>query len=201
MVLGSVQTNCYFLYEEGQKDVICIDPADQGNVIYEKLTEQGFAVKAILLTHAHFDHIWGTNELIELSGAPLYACEAEQEVCEDAFKNVSKQVSRPYTVSPDHYVKDGDTITVGTMTCKVIATPGHTIGSCCYYFEEDGILVSGDTLFQDSVGRTDLPTGSFKSLKRSIREKLFVLPEDVKVFPGHGPQTQIGHEKAYNTFC
>ncbi len=201
MVLGSVQTNCYFLYKEGQKDVICIDPADQGNVIYEKLTEQGFVVKAILLTHAHFDHIWGTNELIELTGAPLYACEAEQEVCQDTTKNVSKQVSRPYTVSPDYYVKDGEMITIGSMTCKVIGTPGHTIGSCCYYFEEDGILISGDTLFQDSVGRTDLPTGSFKTLKRSIREKLFVLPEDVQVFPGHGPQTQIGHEKAYNTFC
>ncbi len=98
------------------------------------------------------------------------------------------------------YVKDGEEITIAGMTFRLIATPGHTKGSCCYYFEEDKLLISGDTLFQESVGRTDLPTGSMSTLVRSVKEKLLSLPEDVKVYPGHGEATSIGYEKAYNPF-
>ena len=97
-------------------------------------------------------------------------------------------------------MKDGEEISIAGMTCKILATPGHTKGSCCYYFENDKILLSGDTLFQESVGRTDLPTGSMSALVRSVREKLMPLPEDVKVYPGHGEATSIGHEKKYNPF-
>ncbi len=201
MTLGICQTNCYFLYQENSKQVIFIDPADKGEYIYEKLQEQGFQVAGILLTHGHFDHIWGTNKLRELSGAPIYAYEAEKVLCEDAENNVSEQVGRPYTVVPDRYLKDGEEITIAGMTCRLIATPGHTIGSCCYYFEKDKILISGDTLFQESVGRTDLATGSTSAIVRSIKEKLFVLPDDVKVYPGHGDVTDIAYEKKYNPFC
>ncbi len=201
LMLGICQTNCYFVYKEGTKDVIFFDPADKGDYIYETLQIKGFRVAGILLTHGHFDHIWGTNKLRELSGAPIYAYEKEKELCEDAVTNVSDQVGRPYTVIPDRYLKDGEEITIADMTCKLIATPGHTVGSCCYYFEEDGILISGDTLFQESVGRTDLPTGSMSEIVRSIRERLFVLPDTVRVYPGHGETTDIGHEKKYNPFC
>lgn len=201
ITLGMCTTNCYFLYRDNEKDIIVIDPADKGQYLYEKFSEKGFVIKGILLTHAHFDHIWGCNELKELSGAPVYAYEEEKVLCEKATANVSAQAGRPYTVAPDSYVKDKETITIADMTCTVIATPGHTMGSCCYYFEEDGILVSGDTLFQESVGRTDLPTGSMSALIRSIKERMFVLPDDVKVYPGHGEQTTIGHEKKYNPFC
>ena len=201
LMLGICQTNCYFLYKEGSSEVIFIDPADKGEFIYDSLKEKGFQVAGILLTHGHFDHIWGTNKLRELSGAPIYAYEAEKELCEDAIKNVSDQVGRPYTVVPDKYLKDGEEVTIAGVTCKVIATPGHTIGSCCYYFEEDGILISGDTLFQESVGRTDLATGSHSAIVRSIKEKLFVLPDEVKVYPGHGDVTDIAYEKKYNPFC
>lgn len=189
------------LFIEKKKKVIVIDPADRGGMIFEKLREKGFTVAGILLTHAHFDHIWGTNQLRELSHCKIYANEAEKVLCEDAEQNVSAQVGRPYTVVPDVYVKDGEEITIADMTCKMIATPGHTIGSCCYYFAEDKILISGDTLFQESVGRTDLATGSMSALSRSVKEKLFVLPEDVVVYPGHGDSTTIGHEKQYNPFC
>lgn len=200
LMLGICQTNCYFVYQEGEKDVIFFDPADKGDYIYEALKEKGFQVAGILLTHGHFDHIWGTNKLRELSGAPIYAYEEEKVLCEDAAVNVSEQVGRPYTVIPDRYLKDNEEITIAGMTCRLLATPGHTVGSSCYYFEEDGILISGDTLFQESVGRTDLATGSMSALVRSVKEKLFVLPDDVKVYPGHGETTDIGHEKKYNPF-
>lgn len=200
LMLGICQTNCYFVYQEGSTDVIFFDPADKGDYIYEKLQEKGLNVKGILLTHGHFDHIWGTNKLRELSGAPIYAYEAEKVLCEDAITNVSDQVGRPYTVIPDYYVKDGEEITIAGMTCKVIATPGHTVGSCCYYFEEAGMLIAGDTLFQESVGRTDLATGSMSAIIHSVKDKLFLLPDETKVYPGHGDVTSIGHEKRYNPF-
>ena len=194
-------TNCYFVYRENSSEIIVVDPADKGEYLYEKLSEQGFVIKGILLTHAHFDHIWGSNALRELSKAPIYAYEDEKVLCENVRANVSAGVGRPYTVVPDFYVKDNEEITIAGITCKVLATPGHTIGSCCYYFEEDGILLSGDTLFQESVGRTDFPTGSAGTLNRSIKTRLFPLPDDTKVFPGHGDQTTIGYEKKYNPFC
>ncbi len=200
LMLGICQTNCYFVYQEGSTDVIFFDPADKGDYIYEKLQEKGLNVKGILLTHGHFDHIWGTNKLRELSGAPIYAYEAEKVLCEDAITNVSDQVGRPYIVVPDYYVKDGEEITIAGMTCKVIATPGHTVGSCCYYFEEAGMLIAGDTLFQESVGRTDLATGSMSAIIHSVKDKLFLLPDETKVYPGHGDVTSIGHEKRYNPF-
>lgn len=201
MVLGICQTNCYFIYKEGSSEVIFIDPADRGDYIYETLKEKGFRVAGILLTHGHFDHIWGSKKLRELSGGKIYAYEGEKEVCEDAGKNVSEQAGRSYTVEPDVYLKDNEEVTIAGMTCRLIATPGHTGGGCCYYFEEAGMLISGDTLFQESVGRTDFPTGSMSTLIRSIKERLFVLPDNVKVYPGHGDTTEIGLEKKYNPFC
>lgn len=200
LMLGICQTNCYFVYREGMNDVVFFDPADKGDYIYETLKEKNLNVKGILLTHGHFDHIWGTNKLRELSGAPIYAYEEEKVLCEDAAINVSDQVGRPYTVIPDRYLKDGEEVTIAGITCKLIATPGHTVGSCCYYFEEDGILVAGDTLFLESVGRTDLATGSMSALVRSVKDKLFKLPDETKVYPGHGDVTTIGHEKKYNPF-
>ena len=200
MMLGICQTNCYFVYRQGQKEVILFDPADRGDYIYETLKKHDLHVAAILLTHGHFDHIWGSNKLRDLSGANIYAFEDEREVCEDSGLNVSAQAGRSYTVKADSYVKDGEKFTIAGMTCKLIATPGHTKGSCCYYFEDDGILISGDTLFQESVGRTDLPTGSMSKLVRNVKEKLMCLPDEVKVYPGHGESTTIGYERENNAF-
>lgn len=200
IVLGMCQTNCYFVYEEGSSRVIVFDPADKGDYIFDGLKGKGFTVEVILLTHGHFDHIWGVEQLRELSGAKVYAYEGEKELCEDASLNVSKGAGRACTIKADEYVKDGEEITAAGISCRLIATPGHTGGSCCYYFENDKILISGDTLFQESVGRTDLPTGSMSMLVRSVKEKLLPLPEEVKVYPGHGESTTIGYEKKYNPF-
>ncbi len=200
IMLGICQTNCYFVYREGCNKALVFDPADKGDYIYNGLKEKGFSVEAILLTHGHFDHIWGVEALKELSGAKIYAYEEEKEVCENPSVNVSKRTGRPCSVIADTYLKDGEEVTLEGITFKLLATPGHTKGSCCYYFEDDKILISGDTLFQESVGRTDLPTGSMSALVRSVREKLMPLPEDVKVYPGHGETTTIGYEKQYNPF-
>ncbi len=200
IMLGMCQTNCYFVYEEGREDVIVFDPADKGEYIYDGLLNNGFRVAAICLTHGHFDHIWGVEKLKELSGAKVYAYEEEKDVCENPSVNVSKSAGRACSFTPDVLLKDGDKVEAAGISCTLIATPGHTKGSCCYYFEEAGMLISGDTLFQESVGRTDLPTGSMSTLVRSIREKLMTLPGETKVYPGHGEMTTVDYEKQYNPF-
>lgn len=209
MVLGVCQTNCYFLYRDGGQECIVVDPADQGLNIFRALQKNGFRVAGILLTHGHFDHIWGLDELRDAANAAAeedaepvkaYACEEERRLLQDAELNVSAQAGRPCKTYADVYAKDGQEITIAGMKCKMLATPGHTVGGCCYYFEEAGFLLAGDTLFAESVGRTDFPTGSMSMLVRSVKEKLFPLPEETKVYPGHGESTTIGHEKEYNPF-
>ncbi len=110
-------------------------------------------------------------------------------------------MGRPVTVTADVYLKDGEELDLDGIRIKVLATPGHTAGGVSYYFPEGGFLICGDTLFQESVGRTDFPTGSMSTLVRSVKEKLFTLPEETVVYPGHGDSTTIGHEKKYNPFC
>lgn len=210
MVLGVCGTNTYFVYRDGSDECIVIDPADYGRQIFANLRKNGLRTVGILLTHGHFDHIWGVeglkaaaNEVADNHGyAPVlvYAGEAEKELLGSARKNVSEDAGRACTVDADVYVKDGGEIEIAGIKCKLIATPGHTEGGCCYYFEEAGFCVCGDTIFQESVGRTDLPTGSMGTLVRSIREKLLVLPEDTKLYPGHGECTTVGHEANYNPF-
>lgn len=201
MVIGSYGTNCYLVYREGSREAIFIDPADYGQQIHQKMQERGFQVSAILLTHAHFDHMWGASELRRASGAKLYALDAEQPLCESAHANVSEWAGRATTIKPNGYFKDGEEVTLAGISFQVIATPGHTAGSCCYYFKEAGFAVCGDTIFEESVGRTDFPTGSSSQLIRSIKEKIFTLPEDTVLYPGHGDSTTVEHEKKYNPFC
>lgn len=210
MVMGVCQTNCYFLYREGEHECIVVDPADQGARIYDSLRKNGFHVAGILLTHGHFDHIWGLDALRDaVNGAAeaegtepvkAYACEAERELLRDVHKNVSEQAGRPCSTFADVHLKDGQELCLAGMCFQVIATPGHTAGGGCYYFREAGILLAGDTLFAESVGRTDFPTGSMGTLVRSVKDRLFVLPDETKVYPGHGERTTIGHEKEYNPF-
>ncbi|MBR5421504.1 MAG: MBL fold metallo-hydrolase [Lachnospiraceae bacterium] len=200
LCLGQMQTNCYFVYREGESEVMLFDPASAGKHIADKLAENGFSVASIVLTHGHFDHIGGADELRSVSGAKISALAEEKELLEDPWINVSAQMKKPVTLACDEFFHDGDTLSCGSVSCKVIATPGHTAGGACFYFEEGGFAICGDTLFAESIGRTDFPTGDMNTLIASVEKKIFTLPDETKLFPGHGPATTVGHEKEYNPF-
>ena len=199
--VGMMPTNFYYMHLEGSQDAVVFDPADSGKELADVLQQEGLTIRAIFLTHAHFDHIFGVKAMKEATGAPVYAYEGEKGLCGSSQLNQSAMIGRPCTVEPDVWLKDGEVTELCGIRLKTLATPGHTEGSCCFYAEdEEGghYLISGDTLFEESVGRTDLPTGSFSDLARSIREVLFGLPDDTLVFPGHMGETTIGHEKQFN---
>ncbi|MBO4266566.1 MAG: MBL fold metallo-hydrolase [Lachnospiraceae bacterium] len=198
MVLGMVETNCYFIYDPEKMEAVVIDPAKDG--LYEKLAEHDIRVCGILLTHGHFDHIMGVRSLSEKSGAKVYALKAEDELCRNSYLNSSDQIRRPYTVEPDILLSDQDEIEISGMKFKVYATPGHTIGSCCYYVESEKWLFSGDTLFRGSIGRSDLPTGSGEDIMDSVQKLVEIFDGDVKVYPGHGDSTTIEFEKNNNPY-
>ena len=200
MVLGMTQTNCYYVYSDGAEECLVFDPAERGAAIFDKIKAKGLRVAAILLTHGHFDHIGGADELRSLSGAKIYALKDEQAVLEDPRKNATVMVGVPYTLAADIFVKDAEVLSLAGLDINVIATPGHTIGGACYHFADHGVLFSGDTLFQGSVGRSDLPSGDSDSLVASIRRRLFTLADDTQVYPGHGGATTVGEEKRHNPF-
>lgn len=198
IVVGICQTNCYIAYNIDTKETMIIDPGDQANEIVMRCQMLDVTPKAILLTHGHFDHMMAAQKLKEQWNIPIYASEKEVFLLADARANLSAMWARPVTIQPDILVKEKDKLEIAGFNITVIETPGHTIGGVCYYIPDEKVLLSGDTLFCGSFGRTDFPTGSMGTLARSIREKLFSLPGDTEVYPGHESSTTIGYEKRYN---
>ena len=194
---GMLPTNCFIVTDEETDISAVIDPGFISDELFDKIKELK-KVDAILLTHGHFDHIGAVRELVRSFPMPVYAGRQEEKLLSDPQLNLSAAYGAPVTVKAPHLLDDGQEISLLGRKWKVIATPGHTEGSVCYYVEQEKALFSGDTLFCESYGRTDFPTGSGRALRDSVTEKLFVLPEDTIVYPGHEAQTDIGHEKRYN---
>lgn len=198
--VGILGTNCYLAIHEETKETVVIDPGGCPKKLLSHIKEEGLKPEAILLTHGHFDHIMGIDGFLEEFPMPVYVHEADKDAMNDARLNQSGTYTAGYTFSDAEYVKDKEKLTLAGIGFEVIHTPGHTMGCCCYYVPSEDVLFSGDTLFQNSVGRTDFENSSTSALIRSVREKLFLLPDETLVYPGHSAETTIGHEKMHNPY-
>lgn len=200
--LGDLGTNCYIMANHDTDECIVFDPAGEAEVLKEIFDNPQFQLKAIFLTHGHFDHTGAVKALQDKYKVPVYASkEEEEEVLTKVTVNLSGSFGLPYILHATDLLRDGEEVDIIGTKIKCLLTPGHTSGGMSYYCEELASVIVGDTLFHESVGRTDFPTGSAATLVRSIKEKLFTLPEETKVFPGHMSDTTIGWEKKNNPFC
>ncbi|HEY3309565.1 MAG TPA: MBL fold metallo-hydrolase [Desulfuromonadaceae bacterium] len=201
VVVGPLEVNCFILGCKETGEGIVVDAGGDADKILTVVQNHDLTIKQVISTHGHFDHIGANRSLIERFSASYRIHEADVHMLERAA-----DVARAYGMRgdnsppPDAFLEDGMEIALGKVRIKVLHTPGHTQGGCCLYMEDEKKIITGDTLFADSIGRTDLPGGSHQQLLDSIRTKLFTLPADVVAYPGHGPQTTIGHEKANNPY-
>jgi hydroxyacylglutathione hydrolase len=200
--LGVLQTNCYIVENEN-KSCLIFDPGSEGKKLINWLNKRDLKPVAIMLTHAHFDHIGAVDEVKEHFHIPVFLHEEEETWLEDPKLNGSKffMPQKPIVVKPANQIlKKEEAFKVDEFEFYIYETPGHSPGSVSFYFEENGFVVSGDALFKDSIGRTDLPGGNQSILLKSIHEKLLFLPEETVVLPGHGPVTTIGEEMDSNPY-
>lgn len=198
--LGPIQTNCYVVRSKEQ--ALIIDPSGEAIKIKQVIEQAGVKVQAILLTHAHFDHIMGLEEILRLYPVPVYMHKKEVDWLNNPILNGSGKYAELPNISIEvtpELLSEGE-FTIGDFTMNVFETPGHSPGSLSFYFEQGHFVVSGDALFQGSIGRTDLIGGDMRLLLKMIEEKLLSLPEDTVVYSGHGPETTIEDEMNHNPF-
>lgn len=201
LTVGPVYTNCYIVNKQGSDACFVVDPGEEAEKIANYIRKKDMKLEGILLTHGHFDHITGVSELVSLLGGKVYALQDEKELLASPQLNGSPMMGYEVAIEPDMFLRDGEKISIAGITLQVIHTPGHTKGGCCYYVEEEKTLFSGDTIFMESIGRTDFPTGNGRELIDSIRNKVLVLPDEVKIYPGHGPDTTVAYETANNPYA
>ncbi len=199
--VGPLQCNCSIIGDETTHEAMVIDPGDDIAEILALIGKHNLQVKQIVITHAHIDHVGGAMKLRAATGAPILLNQNDSAL----LKMLDIQaawlgMSPPGKVEIDHSISDTDKVQAGPFLAQVMHTPGHTEGSICLYFPAEKKLLAGDTLFAGSIGRTDLPGGSFDKIIRSLREKVLALPDDTVVVPGHGPLTSIGEERESNPF-
>ena len=213
IVLGMCATNCYAVFDGGAKtpggyvddgqlkEAVIIDPAADAACIEAMIARYKLKPVAVLLTHGHFDHLSAADAVRKRYGIKVYAGNEERPVMNSSSYNLSLPFTgEGMTFEADEYFKPGEELAFAGFRIETIPVPGHTIGGVCYYFEEQKVLFSGDTLFAGSVGRSDFPTGNAGQLIRTIKSGLMSLPDDVKVYPGHGESTTIGCERVNNPF-
>lgn len=199
--VGPLQTNAFVVGCPSKKECVVIDPGDEARRLVLLAEAKDLAVTKVLLTHGHVDHVGGVGAVKSKTGAEVWMHEADlpmYETCVVQARMFGINATEPPAL--DGHLNDGDTIAIGELEAKVIGTPGHTQGGVSFYLEEQGVVFAGDTLFQGSIGRTDLPGGSMEVLMDSIHQRLLTLPEDTRVYCGHGPATTVGQEKRSNPF-
>jgi len=199
--VGPLQCNCSVIGDEVSREAIVIDPGDDVDDVLALVRKHGLSVKQIVITHAHIDHVGGAMKLKAATGAPILLNQNDQAL----LKMLDVQaawigMAPPEKVEIDSNLGQADTVKAGSLAASVLHTPGHTEGSICLYFAPEKMLIAGDTLFAGSIGRTDLPGGSFDKIIRSIHEKVLELPDETVVIPGHGPLTTVGEERETNPF-
>lgn len=200
-VVGPVATNCYIVINEKSNEALIIDPGAGAKALWEFMEKEGLTPVGILLTHGHFDHAGDAAMLAEHFGIKIYAHEDEKDTLEQPGLNLSgPMMGSPESYKADVYLKDEQELDLAGLHFRCLLTPGHTAGGCCFYFPYEDTVFSGDTLFCESVGRTDFPGGSMSTIVNSIKTKLMVLPEDTRVFPGHNEPTTIDNERMYNPY-
>jgi hydroxyacylglutathione hydrolase len=200
--VGLLQCNCSIFGDEGTREAIVVDPGDQIEDILAILAQHQLAVKAIVITHAHIDHVAGAAKLRAATSAPVYMNEKDRELLNALNVQASwlGLATTPERTEVDNDAKDGTALKLGPSDFYILHTPGHTEGSSSIYIPQEGKLVAGDTLFRSSIGRTDLPGGDSRKILSSIKTRLLELPDETIVIPGHGPETTIGQERAQNPF-
>jgi hydroxyacylglutathione hydrolase len=199
--VGPLQCNCSIIGDEGTREAMVIDPGDEIDDILQIVKQHGLKVKQIVVTHAHIDHVGGAMKLKKLTGAPILLNQNDQAL----LKMMDVQAAwvgmmPPGKIAIDQSLGDADRLRVGNLEATVMHTPGHTEGSICLYFPAEQKLIAGDTLFAGSIGRTDLPGGSFDKIMDSLKGRVLALPDETIVVPGHGPETTIGEERESNPF-
>ena len=199
--VGPLQCNCSIIGDETTHEAMVIDPGDEIQTILALVRKHNLQVKQIVITHAHIDHVGGAMKLRAATGAPILLNQNDY----DLLKMLDVQAAwigmpSPGKVDIDQNLGPADTVKAGSLTANVLLTPGHTQGSICLYFPTEKKLIAGDTLFAGSIGRTDLPGGSFEKIIHSLHHKLLTLPDETVVIPGHGPMTTIGQEREHNPF-
>jgi glyoxylase-like metal-dependent hydrolase (beta-lactamase superfamily II) len=199
--VGPLQCNCSVIGDESTREAMVIDPGDEIEQITAIVRKHNLQVKQIVITHAHIDHVGGAMKLRALTGAPILLNQNDYAL----LKMLDVQatwigMSSPGDVKVDASLSHDDELQAGNLRASVLHTPGHTEGSVCLYFPAEKLLIAGDTLFAGSIGRTDLPGGSFEKIMRSLHQRVLALPDETLVIPGHGPKTTIGEEREGNPF-